>query len=68
MIPRSILAFCLCLGLLSAQAPPAPVAQSEPVTPDLPAIKPLEVPPRVGISGEANIELPDVVRLFPARP
>jgi outer membrane protein TolC len=59
---RFALLLLLCLHSLLAQNPPAPVAPNEPATPDLPASKPLDVPARVGIVGEASITLPDVLR------
>ena len=47
---------------LQAQNPPAPIAANEPATPDLPTVKPLDVPPRLGILAQSNITLPDVIR------
>jgi HAE1 family hydrophobic/amphiphilic exporter-1 len=52
----------ICAGCLLAQNPPAAIAPNEPATPDLPATKPLEVPNRIGVSGEANISLPEVIQ------
>jgi HAE1 family hydrophobic/amphiphilic exporter-1 len=52
----------LCIGTLAAQNPPPPVAPNEPVTPELPARKPLEVPARIGIAGEAQISLEQVIQ------
>ncbi len=62
MISRSALLLLAWLHLLIAQNPPAPVAPNEPVTPDLPLVKPLEVPARVGIFGQTSIALSDVIR------
>jgi HAE1 family hydrophobic/amphiphilic exporter-1 len=45
-----------------AQNPPAPIASNEPPTPELPATKPLDVPARIGISGELNLTLPEVIQ------
>ncbi len=45
-----------------AQNPPPPVAPNEPPTPALPAVKPLSVPARLGVTGEVNLSLADVVR------
>ena len=50
------------LPLSYAQNPPAPVATNEPATPELPPSKPLEVPARVGILGEARISLQEVIQ------
>ena len=58
---RSILLLA-CVSALLAQNPPAPIVPNEPVTPDLPAAKPLQVPERVGVSGEARITLPEVIQ------
>jgi hypothetical protein len=52
----------LSLSFLAAQNPPAPIAPNEPGTPDVPAVKPLEVPARTGISGELSITLDEVIR------
>ena len=49
-------------GALHAQNLPAPIAANEPATPDLPATKPLEVPERIGVTGEARITLPEVIQ------
>ncbi len=57
----SVLLLC-SLGLALAQNPPAPVAQNEPKSPDLPVIKPLEVPARIGISGEVSLTLSEVIQ------
>jgi len=59
---RCTLPLLLCVPLLAAQNPPAPVAANEPATPDLPAPKPLVVPERLGIVGESILTLPDVIR------
>ena len=59
---RCALIVSLWLGSLLAQNPPAPVAPNEPATPDLPAVKPLEVPARTGISGEVSVTLDEVIR------
>jgi HAE1 family hydrophobic/amphiphilic exporter-1 len=45
-----------------AQNPPAPIAPNEPATPNLPAVKPLEVPARPGIAGELSLTLDEVIR------
>ena len=58
---RCALAFLLCVNVLLAQNPPAPIAPNEPLTPELPAVKAIEVPVRLGITGETNITLADVV-------
>ena len=52
----------LLAGNLLAQNPPAPIAPNEPATPDVPSVKPLEVPARTGISGEVNLTLDEVIR------
>jgi len=59
---RSTLLVLLCLRALAAQNPPAPIAANEPATPDLPSVKPLELPARTGITGEANITLEEMIR------
>ncbi len=58
----STLPILFCLGSLLAQNPPAPIAPNEPATPDLPSVKPLDVPARTGISGEWNITLDEAIR------
>ncbi len=58
---RPVLLF-LCFQLLLGQNPPPPVAANEPATPGLPAPKPLELPARLGILGEAHITLAEVIR------
>jgi HAE1 family hydrophobic/amphiphilic exporter-1 len=37
-------------------------AQNEPAPPELPALRPLEIPARTGITGEANITLEEVIQ------
>ncbi len=58
---RYLLLF-FCASCLLAQNPPAPIAPNEPATPELPASKPLEVPNRIGVTGEASITLPEVIQ------
>jgi HAE1 family hydrophobic/amphiphilic exporter-1 len=53
--------FCLN-SLAAAQNPPAPISQNEPATPNVPAVKPLEIPERTGITGELKITLEEVIR------
>ncbi len=72
MSRRLTLLLFLCVQLVVAQNPvtqnrvtqnpPGPIAAKEPTTPELPALKPLEVPARLGILGEATITLPEVIR------
>lgn len=62
MILRPALLLCICFSVLPAQNPPPHVVPNEPATPVLPASKPLEVPARIGITGQMNLTLPDVVR------
>lgn len=53
----------LCLSALAmAQNPPAPVAPNEPATPDVPAVKPLDIPARTGITGDVKITLDEVIQ------
>jgi outer membrane protein TolC len=52
----------LSLHLLVAQVPTGAVLANEPVTPQLPVPKALEVPPRIGITGETKISLDEVIR------
>ena len=59
---HSALLTLVSAGCLLAQNPPAPIAPNEPATPALPETKPLEVPNRIGVSGEANISLPEVIQ------
>lgn len=56
-----LILFCLN-SLAGAQNPPAPISQNEPATPDVPAVKPLEIPERTGITGEVKITLEEVIR------
>ena len=49
------------LQSLFAQNVPAPIAPNEPAAPDLPALKPLVVPARVGIQGESKITLAEAI-------
>jgi len=57
-----LLCLVFVMGSMRAQNPPAPIAPNEPATPDLPSVKPLEVPDRTGISGESRITLDEVIR------
>jgi HAE1 family hydrophobic/amphiphilic exporter-1 len=59
---RWVLLLLFCLHSLLSQNVPAPVAPNEPATPDLPAMKPLEVPTRIGIEGESKITLDETIR------
>ena len=59
---RCLFLVLLCVHPLWPQAVPAPIASHEPATPELPALKPLEVPPRIGIEGESRITLEEAVR------
>ncbi len=59
---RSAFLVWMCLGTLLAQNPPAPIAPNEPAAPDVPAVKPLEVPVRIGINGELKLTLEEVIR------
>ncbi len=59
---RFTLPVLLSLVSLLAQNPPPPIAPNEPATPDLPSVKPLEVPARTGINGDSRISLDEVIR------
>jgi HAE1 family hydrophobic/amphiphilic exporter-1 len=60
--PVHVLPVLLLAHSLLAQNPPPPVVPNEPPAPALPAAKPLDVPPRIGITGEINITLPGVIQ------
>jgi HAE1 family hydrophobic/amphiphilic exporter-1 len=59
---RSVFLLAFCMHSSIAQNPPAPIAPNEPVSPALPAPKPLEVPIRIGIFGEVKLSLGEVIQ------
>ena len=65
MRSSSLTALCLILLLCTPPgfAQDQATAANEPKAPELPAVQPLEVPQRLGITGERQLSLPDVISM-----